>query len=81
MRYADDCNIFVRSLRAGQRVMASIRPFLESRLLIQVNEEKSKVARPEEIQFLGFRFPNQALRWLYLSTVGSDQCCTAGELV
>ncbi len=62
MRYADDCNIFVRSLRAGQRVMASIRPFLECRLRLLVNEEKSKVARPEEIHFLGFRFPNQALR-------------------
>ena len=55
VRYADDCNIFVRSLRAGQRVMASIRRFLERRLRLQVNEEKSKVARPEEIHFLGFR--------------------------
>ena len=55
MRYADDCNIFVRSLRAGQRVMASIRRFLERRLRLLVNEEKSKVARPEEIHFLGFR--------------------------
>jgi group II intron reverse transcriptase/maturase len=54
VRYADDCNIFVRSLRAGQRVMASIRRFLERRLRLQVNEEKSKVARPEEIHFLGF---------------------------
>ena len=55
VRYADDCNIFVRSLRAGERVMASIRRFLERRLRLQVNEEKSKVARPEEIHFLGFR--------------------------
>lgn len=55
VRYADDCNIFVRSQRAGQRVMASIRRFLESRLRLQVNEEKSKVARPERIHFLGFR--------------------------
>lgn len=55
VRYADDCNIFVRSLRAGQRVMASIRRFLECRLRLLVNEEKSKVARPEEIHFLGFR--------------------------
>ena len=55
VRYADDCNIFVRSLRAGQRVMASIRRFLEGRLRLLVNEEKSKVARPEEIHFLGFR--------------------------
>lgn len=54
VRYADDCNIFVRSLRAGRRVMASIRHFLEVQLRLQVNEEKSKVARPEEVQFLGF---------------------------
>lgn len=55
VRYADDCNIYVRSLRAGQRVMASIRRFLQRRLRLLVNEEKSKVARPEEIHFLGFR--------------------------
>ena len=55
VRYADDCNIFVRSERAGQRVMDSIRKFLESRLRLLVNEEKSKVARPDEIHFLGFR--------------------------
>jgi RNA-directed DNA polymerase len=54
VRYADDCNIFVRSERAGQRVMGSIRKFLEGRLRLKVNEEKSKVARPDEIHFLGF---------------------------
>jgi RNA-directed DNA polymerase len=58
VRYADDCNIFVHSLRSGQRVMASIRRFLEHRLRLLVNEEKSKVARPEEIHFLGFRIRN-----------------------
>ena len=55
VRYADDCNIFVRSERAGQRVMGSIRTFIQRRLRLLVNEEKSKVARPEEIHFLGFR--------------------------
>lgn len=55
VRYADDCNIFVRSERAGQRVMGSIRKFLQNRLRLLVNEEKSKVARPDEIHFLGFR--------------------------
>jgi RNA-directed DNA polymerase len=55
-RYADDCNIFVRSERAGQRVMASIRAFLESRMRLQVNEEKSGVRQPSEVHFLGFRF-------------------------
>ena len=54
-RYADDCNIFVRSKRAGQRVMGSIRKFLQGRLRLLVNEEKSTVARPDEIHFLGFR--------------------------
>lgn len=54
VRYADDCNIFVRSERAGHRVMGSIRRFLEGRLRLLVNEEKRKVARPEEIHFLGF---------------------------
>lgn len=54
VRYADDCNIFVRSERAGQRVTGSIRRLLQSRLRLQVNEEKSKVARPDEIHFLGF---------------------------
>ena len=56
MRYADDCNIFVRSVRAGQRVMASIRHFLERRLRLKVNEEKSGVRQPHEVHFLGFRF-------------------------
>jgi RNA-directed DNA polymerase len=55
VRYADDCNIYVRSERAGHRVMASIRQFIERRLRLQVNEEKSAVARPEERHFVGFR--------------------------
>ncbi len=49
-RYADDCNIFVRSERAGRRVMTSYRGFLKTRMRLQVNEEKSGVRRPEEIQ-------------------------------
>ena len=56
VRYADDCNIFVRSERAGRRVMTSIRGFLETRMRLQVNEEKSGVRRPDEVQFLGFSF-------------------------
>jgi group II intron reverse transcriptase/maturase len=55
VRYADDCNIYVRSERAGQRVMASLRRFIEGRLRLKVNEEKSAVARPEERHFVGFR--------------------------
>jgi RNA-directed DNA polymerase len=56
VRYADDANIFVRSERAGQRVMTSIRGFLEKRMRLQVNEAKSGVRRPDEVHFLGFRF-------------------------
>jgi len=55
VRYADDCNIYVRSERAGQRVMASVRKFIERRLRLKVNDSKSAVARPEERHFVGFR--------------------------
>jgi len=54
VRYADDCNIYVRSERAGQRVMASITRFIESRLRLKVNASKSAVGRPEKRHFLGF---------------------------
>jgi group II intron reverse transcriptase/maturase len=54
VRYADDCNIHVRSERAGQRVMASISRFIEKRLRLKVNQAKSAVAKPEERHFLGF---------------------------
>jgi RNA-directed DNA polymerase len=47
-RYADDCNIYVRSRRAGERVMASVSRFLTGKLKLKVNEAKSAVARPEE---------------------------------
>lgn len=54
VRYADDCNVYVRSERAGQRVMASITRYIEGRLRLKVNREKSAVARTEERHFLGF---------------------------
>jgi RNA-directed DNA polymerase len=54
VRYADDCNIYVRSERAGMRVMESIRRFIEGRLRLEINEKKSAVARPEERHFVGF---------------------------
>ena len=56
VRYADDCNIYVRSPRAGQRVMESVTPFITRKLKLKVNQEKSAVARPEERKFLGFSF-------------------------
>ena len=55
VRYADDCNIYVRSERAGQRVMVSLERYIEGRLRLQINREKSAVARPESRHFLGFR--------------------------
>ena len=54
-RYADDCNIYVRSQAAGERVMASVTAFLESRLRLKVNQQKSAVAPVGERQFLGHR--------------------------
>jgi RNA-directed DNA polymerase len=57
-RYADDCNIYVRSRRAGERVMASLSRFLTKKLRLKVNEAKSAVARPEERKFLGFSISN-----------------------
>ena len=61
VRYADDCNVYVRSERAGQRVMASLKSFIEKRLRLKVNEKKSAVARPEERHFLGFSLRREAL--------------------
>jgi len=55
-RYADDCNIYVRSERAGQRVMKSLTRFITKKLKLKVNATKSAVARPQERKFLGFSF-------------------------
>ena len=55
-RYADDCNIYVGSERAGKRVMQSVTGFIVRRLKLKVNESKSAVARPQERKFLGFSF-------------------------
>ena len=56
VRYADDCNIYVRSEHAGRRVMESISRFITQKLKLKVNEAKSAVARPQERKFLGFSF-------------------------
>jgi RNA-directed DNA polymerase len=56
VRYADDCNIYVRSQRGGERVMASIARFLTTCLKLTVNKAKSAVARPGKRKFLGFSF-------------------------
>jgi len=54
-RYADDCNIYVQSVKAGERVMASVTTFLEKRLKLRVNRQKSAVAHVSERKFLGHR--------------------------
>ncbi len=60
VRYADDCNIYVASERAGKRVMHSVTRFIRQRLKLRVNEAKSAVARPQERKFLGFSFTRGA---------------------
>lgn len=54
VRYADDCNVYVRSKAAGERVMASLERFLAKRLRLKINRDKSAVARPWERKFLGY---------------------------
>jgi RNA-directed DNA polymerase len=56
VRYADDCNIYVGSERAGQRVMESVTRFITNRLKLKVNQAKSAVDRPRQRKFLGFSF-------------------------
>jgi len=55
-RYADDCNIYVKSLRAGERVMRSIGKYIENELKLKINHQKSAVDRPSKRKFLGFSF-------------------------
>lgn len=61
VRYADDCNIYVRSERAGQRVMESVTRFIEKRMRLKVNRDKSAVAQPENRHFVGFRLRREPL--------------------
>jgi len=56
VRYADDSNIYVRSERAGQRVMEGVKRFLTRKLKLKVNDSKSAMARPKDRKFLGFSF-------------------------
>lgn len=63
VRYADDFVICVKSQRAAERVMRSIKRFLQNKLKLEVNEQKSKVATPEKSSFLGFTFKGKQIRW------------------
>jgi RNA-directed DNA polymerase len=59
VRYADDCNIYVRSQRAGERVLARMKHFLGRQLRLKVNEQKSAVGKPSERKFLGYSFTSE----------------------
>ena len=59
VRYADDCNLYVGSERAGQRVMESVTYFITHRLKLKVNQAKSAVAQPRQRKFLGFSFTSE----------------------
>lgn len=69
-RYADDCNIYVKSKRAGERVLKSVSAWLEKKLRLQVNQEKSAVDRPWNREFLGFTFTTQRKRSIGSSARG-----------
>jgi group II intron reverse transcriptase/maturase len=56
VRYADDCNIYVKTQRAGERVMEGVKQYLEKKLKLRVNPKKSKVERATRVKFLGFSF-------------------------
>jgi group II intron reverse transcriptase/maturase len=56
VRYADDCNIYVQTRRSGERVMESVKAFLEKKLKLKVNPKKSQVERATRVKFLGFSF-------------------------
>ncbi|WP_134168411.1 reverse transcriptase domain-containing protein [Breznakia blatticola] len=63
VRYADDCNIFVKSEMAANRVMKSITSWLERKLFLKVNATKTKIVRPTRSQFLGFTFFKNGPKW------------------
>lgn len=63
VRYADDFCIFVKTMRSGQRVAASIKAFLKRKLKLTVNESKSKVRKANELEYLGFQFKGNDIRW------------------
>jgi len=73
VRYADDCNIYVKSERAGHRVMASIVRFIEGRLRLKVNAAKSAVAKPEQRHFVGFTLKHRGRIEVGLSARSKDR--------
>jgi RNA-directed DNA polymerase len=63
VRYCDDCSIYVRSEKSAQRVMETITNYIETKLKLRVNREKSKVSRPNESTLLGFSFYRSSEKW------------------
>jgi group II intron reverse transcriptase/maturase len=63
VRYADDCTIYVKSEKAAQRVLETITQYIESKLKLKVNRQKSKVSRPEDSTLLGFSFSRSERGW------------------
>ena len=63
-RYADDCNIYVKSQKAGERVMEGIKQFITRKLRLKVNEAKSKVANSKECTFLGYTIGDKGKLWI-----------------
>lgn len=63
VRYADDCSVYVRSKKSAERVMDSITRYLEERLKLKVNREKSKISRPTNSSLLGFSFYKKSRSW------------------
>ncbi len=63
VRYADDCNIFVKSKKAAERVLKSITTFIEKKLGLIVNAEKTKITRPTKTKFLGFSYVKMGDKW------------------
>jgi group II intron reverse transcriptase/maturase len=75
VRYADDCNIYVRTSRAGERVMASVKEYLEKKLRLKVNEKKSKVERAVRVKFLGFSFlKRRGMILIRVATRAQERC-------
>nr|WP_290079349.1 reverse transcriptase domain-containing protein [Lactobacillus taiwanensis] len=65
LRYADDCNIFVKSKMFADQVMKSVSSWLERKLFLKVNATKTKVGRPTKSNFLGFAFFKTGEKWQY----------------
>ena len=67
VRYADDCIILVRSQKAAERVMRTVTRYIETKLLLKVNRQKSKIGRPTDIKYLGFAFYNKFIEKKYIA--------------